>query len=48
MPLKNVTPEFPPTVVIHGTADTDVLFEQSKLMADVLSLSFRTVPSAAI
>src|SRR5688572_6961437 len=33
MPLKNVTPEFPPTALIHGTADTDVPFEQSEMMA---------------
>jgi acetyl esterase/lipase len=32
MPLKNVTARFPPTVLIHGTADTDVPFEQSELM----------------
>ena len=33
MPLKNVTREYPPTVLIHGTADTDVPFEQSRMMA---------------
>jgi len=33
MPLKNVDPAYPPTVLIHGTADTDVPFEQSELMA---------------
>jgi acetyl esterase/lipase len=33
MPLRNVTAEYPPTVLIHGTADTDVPFEQSELMA---------------
>ncbi|MSU63047.1 MAG: alpha/beta hydrolase [Pedosphaera sp.] len=33
MPVKNVTPTYPPTVLIHGTADTDVPFEQSQLMA---------------
>ena len=33
MPLKNVTAAYPPTVLIHGTADTDVPFEQSQLMA---------------
>ena len=32
MPLKNVRADFPPTVLIHGTADTDVPFEQSQLM----------------
>jgi acetyl esterase/lipase len=33
MPVKNVTADYPPTVLIHGTADTDVPFEQSELMA---------------
>ncbi len=33
MPLKNVRPDFPPTVLIHGTADTDVPHEQSEQMA---------------
>lgn len=33
MPVKNVTKNFPPTALIHGTADTDVPFEQSQLMA---------------
>lgn len=33
MPLKNVTPQYPPTVMIHGTADTDVPHEQSVMMA---------------
>lgn len=33
MPLKNVTAEYPPTVLIHGTADTDVPYEQSVMMA---------------
>ena len=33
MPVKNVTTAYPPTVLIHGTADTDVPFEQSQLMA---------------
>ncbi|MFO1095823.1 MAG: prolyl oligopeptidase family serine peptidase [Planctomycetaceae bacterium] len=32
MPLKNVTAQYPPTVLIHGTADTDVPYEQSVLM----------------
>jgi dipeptidyl aminopeptidase/acylaminoacyl peptidase len=32
MPLKNVTKEFPPTLLIHGTDDTDVPHEQSELM----------------
>lgn len=33
MPVNNVTAAYPPTVLIHGTADTDVPFEQSQLMA---------------
>jgi acetyl esterase/lipase len=33
LPLNNVTAKYPPTVLIHGTADTDVPFEQSQLMA---------------
>ena len=32
MPLKHVRPDFPPTVLIHGTADTDVPHEQSEQM----------------
>jgi len=33
MPLKNVSPSFPPTLLIHGTDDTDVPHEQSSMMA---------------
>ena len=33
MPVKNVTPEYPPTLLIHGQTDTDVPHEQSELMA---------------
>jgi len=32
MPLSNVTKDYPPTLMIHGTADTDVPYEQSVLM----------------
>lgn len=32
MPVKNVTSEYPPTLLIHGTTDTDVPYEQSVLM----------------
>ena len=32
MPVRNVTAEYPPTLMIHGTADTDVPYEQSELM----------------
>jgi acetyl esterase/lipase len=34
MPVRNVTPEYPPTLLIHGTSDTDVPYEQSVLMAE--------------
>ncbi len=36
MPLRNVSPKYPPTLLIHGDADTDVPFEQSTLMQQVL------------
>ncbi|MFT5467820.1 MAG: acetyl esterase/lipase [Verrucomicrobiales bacterium] len=32
MAAKNVTPAYPPTLMIHGTADTDVPHEQSLIM----------------
>lgn len=35
-PLRNVSPAYPPTLLLHGEADTDVPFEQSELMADAL------------
>ena len=35
-PLRNVNGRYPPTMLVHGTADTDVPYEQSKLMADRL------------
>jgi dipeptidyl aminopeptidase/acylaminoacyl peptidase len=31
-PIRNVTPDWPPTLLIHGTRDTDVPYEQSELM----------------
>jgi acetyl esterase/lipase len=34
MPVRNVAREFPRTLLIHGTEDTDVPFEQSELMAE--------------
>lgn len=34
MPVKNVTGQYPPTLLIHGTKDTDVPYEQSVLMVD--------------
>jgi acetyl esterase/lipase len=33
MPAVNVTPEYPPTLLVHGTEDTDVPHEQSAIMA---------------
>jgi acetyl esterase/lipase len=36
MPLLHVTPNYPPTLLIHGTTDTDVPYEQSELMAAAL------------
>ena len=36
-PLRNVTKAYPPTLLVHGTRDTDVPYEQSKLMADALA-----------
>jgi acetyl esterase/lipase len=36
-PVRNVTPEYPPTMLIHGTADTDVPYEESVKMAGKLS-----------
>lgn len=32
MPVENVTSDYPPTLLVHGTADTDVPYEQSALM----------------
>jgi acetyl esterase/lipase len=34
MPERNVTKDYPPTILIHGTADTDVPYEQSVIMAE--------------
>jgi acetyl esterase/lipase len=36
-PLKNVTSEYPPTFLAHGTADTDVPYEESKRFSDELA-----------
>ena len=36
MPLKNVSADYPPTMLIHGTEDTDVPYEQSVMMAEKL------------
>ncbi len=35
-PIRNVKRQYPPTMLVHGAADTDVPYEQSKLMADRL------------
>lgn len=35
-PLRNVTRDYPPTLLLHGDKDTDVPFEQSVLMAKEL------------
>ncbi len=35
-PLRNVTPAYPPTMLLHGEKDTDVPFEQSVRMAEAL------------
>jgi len=37
MAAHHVTPDYPPTLLIHGTEDTDVPFEQSKIMARELA-----------
>ena len=34
MPVVNVNGEYPPTLLIHGTDDTDVPYAQSTMMAD--------------
>jgi acetyl esterase/lipase len=36
-PLRNVTREYPPTLLLHGDKDTDVPYEQSALMARELA-----------
>jgi acetyl esterase/lipase len=35
-PVRNVTKEYPPTLLLHGDKDTDVPYEQSVLMAKAL------------
>ena len=35
-PIRNVTRDYPPTLLLHGDRDTDVPFEQSVLMARAL------------
>jgi acetyl esterase/lipase len=50
-PIRNVTKAYPPTLLIHGTADTDVPYTESKAMAAQLAEAgveheFITVPGA--
>jgi len=33
-PVRNVTADYPPTLMVHGTKDTDVPYQQSVMMAD--------------
>jgi acetyl esterase/lipase len=35
-PVRNVTPDYPPTFLLHGDEDTDVPYEQSSQMAAAL------------
>lgn len=37
MPVENVSAEYPPTLLIHGTVDTDVPFKQSEMMVEQFS-----------
>ena len=51
-PIRSITRAYPPTMLVHGTADTDVPYEQSKLMANRLREAgvehrFVTVPDGA-
>jgi len=49
-PVRNVTRDYPPTLLIHGTEDTDVPYEQSVMMdkeltAKVVQHEFITIPN---
>lgn len=35
-PIRNITREYPPTMLVHGTEDTDVPYQQSTAMAERL------------
>lgn len=35
-PIRNITSLYPPTLLLHGDQDTDVSYNQSKIMADEL------------
>jgi acetyl esterase/lipase len=35
-PVKHVTPDYPPTLLVHGTKDTDVPYDQSVMMENEL------------
>ncbi|MCE9603645.1 MAG: alpha/beta hydrolase [Planctomycetia bacterium] len=37
VPERNVTPDYPPTIMLHGEADTDVPFESSVRMTEQLA-----------
>jgi len=48
-PVRNVSAQYPPTLLVHGAADTDVPYEQSRMMAEKLAQAgvkheFLTVP----
>jgi acetyl esterase/lipase len=50
-PVRNVSAKYPPTVLIHGTADTDVPYEESDAMDEALihfkvPHKFLSVPNA--
>jgi len=36
-PVRNITPDYPPILLLHGDQDTDVPYQQSVLMAEALS-----------
>jgi acetyl esterase/lipase len=36
-PVRNVTPQYPPTLMVHGTADTDVPYQESADMDAALA-----------